>query len=118
LGFGIQSANAVLIEKYQNKKFELGIAEQYNAHNTYLQVGLHCGILGIIVLLLLLGMVIRKAIVQRNFFLLFTLLLIIPQSITESMFEVQKGIIFFVVFISLFANHAPGTTNISSTKEL
>jgi O-antigen ligase len=105
VGFGIQSASKELVEKYHEKNFELGIAQEYNAHNTYLQTGLHCGIMGIAVLLLLLGALVREALLQRNFFLFFFLLVVVPQSITESMFEVQKGIIFFVVFSSLFVNH-------------
>lgn len=108
LGYGIESASVTLIEKYKQKNFELGIIEEYNAHNTYLQLGLHCGIIGILLLILLLGATIAKALSQKNFFLCFTLLIILPQSITESMFEVQKGIIFFVVFICLFANHSAG----------
>lgn len=118
LGFGIQSASKELVEKYREKNFQLGIAQEYNAHNTYLQTGLHCGILGIAVLLFLLAALIRYAFLQRSFFIFFFLLLIIPQSITESMFEVQKGIIFFVVFTSLFVTHSQNRTIKSASENI
>jgi O-antigen ligase len=106
LGFGIQSAETKLLEKYEEKNFEYGLAQRYNAHNTYLQVTLHCGMVGLIILLLLLAVTIRRVFTQKNFFLFFLLLIILPQSITESMFEVQKGIVFFVTFVCLLANHS------------
>jgi O-antigen ligase len=106
-GYGLQNGSEQLIGKYREYHFDLGVQEKYDAHNVYLQTLLNTGILGLLPLLLVLMGAVGKAVRDRNYlFLIFSLTLTV-QCMTDSLLEVQKGIVFFLLFLLLFYYHSP-----------
>lgn len=75
----------------------------YNAHSQYLQTLIELGIPGIGCLLLCLLLPSYKAFQQKNFLLLAFVSLFAFSCLTESMLSLNKGIVFFSFFLSLFA---------------
>ncbi len=109
LGYGLQNGSEQLIAKYREYHFDLAAEEKFNAHDVYLQTLLNTGILGLLPVLLILVGAIVKSLRERNYlFLTFTVTLAM-QSITDSLLEVQKGIVFFLLFLLLFYYHSPAS---------
>ncbi len=79
----------------------------YNAHNEYLHVWLDTGIIGLLILLSIIVISLRIAIKRDNFLYFSFLVFFFLCCITESMFSVQKGIVFYAFFNSLFAFSQP-----------
>lgn len=75
----------------------------YNAHNEYLHTWLDAGIFGLILLLSIILFSLRIAVKRRNFLYFSFLLFFFFCCATESMFSVQKGIVFYSFFNSFFA---------------
>ncbi len=90
---------------------QFGVVEAYldlgkslfNAHNQWLQIWLDCGVLGPVAITVIVATAIRRAMRQMNFFYLFFTLFFFACCITESMLEVQRGIVFYALFNSFFA---------------
>ncbi len=75
----------------------------YNAHSQYLQTFIELGIAGIGLWLFCLALPAYKALQNRNFLLLAFVALFAFSCLTESMLSLNKGIVFFSFFLSLFA---------------
>ena len=105
LGVGTGDTQDSLQQAYENRKFYFASRyNQYNAHNQYLQFAIGFGIPGL--LLFILNLVIpfyqysRKH--AQNIYLLFLAIFAIT-TLTESLLEINKGVIFFSFFNSIFA---------------
>lgn len=107
LGVGVGNAQKALDDCYQNKS-EVLLQKLYNSHNQYLDVWLKTGILGLFIFLIFLGMNIRKAIYNRNYFLLSILLFFGIIFLAENALSRQTGIIIFYFLITFF-NHKIAT---------
>lgn len=77
---------------------------KYNAHNQYLQSTIDLGIPGFALLLLCLIVPLVEASKSKNYLFISFLVLFSICCLTESMLEVNKGIVFFAFFTSLFMN--------------
>lgn len=102
LGAGTGDAHHALIEKYKINNFNIGLTNDFNSHNMFLQYWLSNGLLALGLFLSGFLILFRKSIQYKNliffsFILLFTLF-----SITESTLRTQKGLLFFVFFAGLF----------------
>lgn len=104
LGVGPGDRQAKLNGSYLLNGVDEAYIKQYNAHNQYLDTAVALGLFGLIPLLALFVLGISFSIRTNNLVYFCFLLLFIFCLITESMFERQKGIVFFSFFNSLFLN--------------
>lgn len=105
LGVGPADVQAHLQQVYLENYLLYSYKSRFNAHSQYVQTTLGLGVTGLIVLLasfLIPGVL---AIRQRNMLYLGFLILFSFCCITESMLYVQKGLVFYSVFTSLFLFH-------------
>lgn len=103
-GVGTGDAQTVLDQRYADTGYMDGIG-QHNMHNQYLQVWLEHGVLGLLVLLGLIIVQLRRAIAfQDPLYLTFTILTFSAMC-TESLLHRNKGLIFFLFFSFLFFSH-------------
>lgn len=110
-GVGTGDAQDELQKCYQSKNyFPLLHWEdmKYNAHNQYLQSALDLGLIGLSLFLLCLFVPAYWALKSGNCLFLSFIALFAICCITESMLEVNKGIVFFTFFTSLFMSHFNG----------
>jgi len=89
----LQSQRQVLSESYINK---------HNAHNDYLEIILRYGLIGFSIYFLLVLMLMRKAFMTKNYYLIWVLVIFLISGLTESYLQRQIGIVFFVFFSLLF----------------
>ena len=102
LGVGTGDADSALLNQYVKSGFTIGSKYDYNCHNMYLQYWLGNGILGLGLFVTYFVMLFKKAIKHKNFVFLGFLIVFALFSFTESTMRVQKGMVFFMVFSSLF----------------
>ncbi|WP_375580215.1 O-antigen ligase family protein [Marivirga tractuosa] len=101
IGFGIGDAHSVLMEKYLENGFIYGYRQGYNTHNQYLEYLIGFGFIG---LSLFLGSIVYPLIRLKNNKMLYLSFLIIfcVAFLTEVILGVNKGIVAFSLFQSLF----------------
>lgn len=102
LGSGLNNSQEDLNNKYKEYNLYPGFLN-YNFHNQYLQVFAELGIVGLILLLLILFFLFSKSINEKDYFMLFFILLILTVCITETFLWRQRGMIFFIT-ITLLIN--------------
>jgi len=105
IGWGRFEAQDALQIKYLEMGFAEGKKENYNSHNQYIYTWLCWGLIGLALLLMYLGLHLRAFFRSRHFLGISLLLLFILANMTECMFEVQKGIVFFFLFSNLLLFH-------------
>ena len=105
IGVGTGDVQDSLQHAYENRKFYFAARyNSYNAHNEYLQITLANGLPGLLILLTCIAYPLfqyRKKF-TGNVYRLFLLLFIVA-AISESILEVNKGIIWYSFFNSIFA---------------
>lgn len=103
LGYGYNSAQRALDERYLQKGYIFPLKEHYNAHNLWLQTWLENGIVGEILLFSLFFVMFRKATVlwQQTPVLLVVILIFLINSMFEGIFNRFSGVSFFA-FIACF----------------
>jgi len=105
IGVGTGDVQDSLQQAYENRKFYFASRyNRYNAHNEYLQITLANGLPGLLILLSCIAYPLfqyRKKF-SGNTYQLF-LLLFIFAAVSESLLEVNKGIIWYSFFNSIFA---------------
>lgn len=100
-GVGTGDIKEELRAVYLKNNFQKGIDENYNPHNQYLHTCVVIGLIGVTLLLLLILLPLKQAIKNNN--LVFGLFLVVIglNALTESILEVQSGIIFFCMMYGL-----------------
>ncbi len=106
-GFGIRGGNEKLVEKYRESGFLFAAQNGYNCHNLYLQILINTGIIGLLPILILSVCCAITAVKRRSYLFMSFMVLFLGLSITESLLEVQKGIVFVVIFTCLLYYHPP-----------
>lgn len=106
-GYGLNASYKRLEEKGIKYNVFLGntITEGYqkkNFHNQYLQIFAELGFIGFVFLILLLSINLRNAIKKKDFIHIAFTILMISLFLTESFLWRQRGVVFFMVFYSLF----------------
>lgn len=91
-----------LVQKTSDQNGISNILNTHDPHNQYLYTLLGLGIIGLIALLLCFVLPAIVAIQKQNYFHFIFIVLFALLCLTESAFEVQKGIAFFCLFSSLF----------------
>ncbi|UXE65572.1 MAG: O-antigen ligase family protein [Chryseotalea sp. WA131a] len=97
IGVGIGNSEEALAKVYHTYPDWIAYMG-YNSHNQYLETLLASGILGLLLLILWFGLIIREAISRNIMNLLFLVVIFMLASITESTLWRQKGILFLVFF--------------------
>ena len=100
-GVGIGDVQDVLKERYQENNFQEAFINNYNPHNDLLQIQVTTGIVGTIIYLFLIVQILKRAWTKRNIFMISFTVLYLITSLTESVLERNKGVIFFAFFISI-----------------
>ena len=104
-GVGTGDVQDSLQKTYENRKFYFAsMYNRYNAHNEYLQILLATGLPGLLILLscILYPLLNYRKKFSGNIYFLFLLLFAVV-GMTESILEVNKGIIWYSFFNSIFA---------------
>ena len=108
LGVGVADAQAVLNQKYAEKGYFKPFEQKLNAHNTFMQIWLECGILGFASVLAMLYYIYSVRPIERNHTLFKTLflLIIVVSFLFESVLNRFSGIAFFLFFYGLLINRS------------
>jgi O-antigen ligase len=116
-GYGPKSGYTTLVEEYRVENFSVAAEAGYNAHNNFLQTMLNYGLPGIVVLLVMLLSAFTVAVKRFDLMLLVTLILVTSLCMTECMLEVQKGIVFFGLFVPLYIYHNTSNRTSATTSK-
>ncbi|PQJ80417.1 O-antigen ligase family protein [Polaribacter porphyrae] len=95
LGFGLNNSQKSLNNKYKEYNLYPGFFG-YNYHNQYIQTFAELGLIGFSIVLILLFLIIRNAIIYKDYFLLCFIIIILAVCFTESFLWRQRGMIFFI----------------------
>lgn len=102
LGYGLNNSQNSLNNKYKEYNLYPGFLN-YNYHNQYLQIVAELGVLGLCLMLLIFSLILKDAIIYKDYFLLSFIILILVVCITESFLWRQRGMVFFLVISLLFS---------------
>jgi len=102
IGHGAGSEVDLLQEKFFEKKYYNSFLHQLNAHNQYLSFLIKSGIWGLVIYLFTLFWGFKQALQSRNVLFITFMMLIAIVSMSENLLDVDKGIIFYAFFFSLF----------------
>jgi O-antigen ligase len=105
LGVGTGDIKDELKSEYALNNYRYGVDGDLNPHNQYLHTTVMLGLFGLLFLLIFLFMPAFEALKFRNWTYATFLLIIILNAFTESIMEVQKGILFIVYFQVLLYLH-------------
>ena len=100
-GFGINATDS----KIQNKATQYKLYQGYgnfNFHNQYIQTFAELGVFGLLILLAMVGLNLKKALQTKDFLHFSFAVLMIILFLTESFLCRQRGITFFILFYCLF----------------
>lgn len=109
-GSGTNNTIQLLTDCYKQKISDdsIQVIERYNAHNQFLQTTLDLGYLGLLVLLLIYGYILYRAIQKKDVLLLFYFIIMVLFGMTESYMIRQWGFVFFVFFTPYLLNKWQG----------
>lgn len=101
--FGVGTGNIdIYLEKQLNQYGLKELADKkYNPHNQFLQTWLEIGIIGLLILLYIFYQLIKSAYSRKNWVLMIVVTNLIFNSLFESVFQRQSGIVFFTLIICL-----------------
>lgn len=102
-GTGTGDIKDELMKQYARNGFEYGFGKKLNPHNQFLQTWLAHGLAGIFVLIAIFIHPLMKRRYSSDLLLLPVLLIFFLNGLTESVFEVQKGVLLFSSFYCLLA---------------
>lgn len=109
LGIGTGDLQPALQKKYESKKFVIPARYHYNPHNQFLDITGTLGIIGLMVFLVCLFYSFFISYKTKNYIYLTFIVLFIFISFVECTLAVQKGVVWFAFFNSLFAFHSQKT---------
>jgi len=102
-GTGTGDIKDELMKQYARNGFEYGLGKKLNPHNQFLQTWLTHGLAGLLVLMALFIHPLIKRRFSEDLLLIPVLLVFFLNGLTESILEVQKGVILFTSFYCLLA---------------
>lgn len=101
-GHGTGDGHQALMEKYRELDFYIGKKDQFNAHNMYLQYWISNGVFAVLLYLMILLLLSRRFLLNKQFTAFLTVFLFAAFSFTESTMLRQNGVVFFILFCSIF----------------
>lgn len=102
-GTGTGDAQDVLQKVYKEHDFKIGYENEFNPHNQYLQSTLELGLVGLSTLILSLVVPFYYAYKKHVWIYLIFILILSIGFLTESILELNKGIVFYSFFNSFLA---------------
>jgi O-antigen ligase len=106
IGWGYYSAHDHLRNEYTLSGFEEGVKQNYNSHNQYLFSWLCFGIAGLVLLVAFNLQFLLICFRKKEFLGVYIMLLFIMAMMTDCMLEIQKGIVFLMMFGGIFVFNA------------
>jgi O-antigen ligase len=100
-GFGLEASQPWIKEKEREHNLYQGYGD-YNFHNQYIQTFAELGIFGLLILVAMLFLNLKKALADRNFLHIVFAVTMIVLFLTESFFCRQRGVIFFIAMYCMF----------------
>jgi len=101
-GVGTGDIKDELNAEYTSTGYDYGAKGDFNPHNQYLHTTVMLGLFGLIVLLAFILIPLRISSYSRNWVYFSFLLIVLLNSFTESILEVQKGVLWAAYFQVLF----------------
>jgi O-antigen ligase len=105
LGVGIGDSQQELLKKYKESNFTVGLQNNFNVHNQYLELWIVGGIIAFVCFILFIVLESQQAWLSDNYLLLFLLYLFSVFCFTESVLLGQLGRIFFLLFLCITRNY-------------
>ncbi len=102
IGYGYGSEKYLLKENYFKNKFYKSFLLEMNAHSQYLSFLINTGIIGLLMYLYVLFYGFSSAVKKKDFILISFLILVSIVSVSENILDINKGVLFFSFFYSLF----------------
>ena len=103
IGVGPGNTETTMDNKYRELGFEYALQLHYNPHNQFLHTFLTVGIPGIVIFILLLISLFKESIIKKDILFFIFLISMGLFSISESVLAVNKGIVFFTSFATIFS---------------
>ncbi|MBN4051288.1 O-antigen ligase family protein [bacterium AH-315-M05] len=100
-GVGTGDIKDSLLKKYEEKGLFGALEIRLNAHNQYLQTFVALGLVGFLILIACLLLPFILGIKKKNYIYILFLTIIAINFLTESILEVQAGVVFYAFFNSL-----------------
>jgi len=97
-GVGTGDIKDELEKKFTEKNFFYGAEKKFNPHNQFLHTGVMLGLAGVIILMLMLAVPAFQSLKNKNYLFVAYIAIVFLNCLTESILEVQKGVLFFCVF--------------------
>jgi lipopolysaccharide/colanic/teichoic acid biosynthesis glycosyltransferase len=97
-GVGTGDIKDELEKKFTEKKFFYGAEKKFNPHNQFLHTGVMLGLAGGVLLILMLAVPAFQSLKNKNYLFVAFIAIVFLNCLTESILEVQKGVLFFCVF--------------------
>lgn len=103
-GVGTGDVKESLLAKYKIKGYTGALKRNINAHNQFYQTGIALGVPGLLAIGFLFFAMLQLAWRERKALLACLGLIMLLYAITESVFEVQAGVVFFTFFTMMLAS--------------
>jgi O-antigen ligase len=103
IGVGPGNTIPTLDIYYEKVGFAYALQLHYNPHNQFLHIFLTLGIIGILILIVLFSVSIRHSLNKKDLVMFLFIISFLLFSITESTLAVNKGIVFFSIFLCFFS---------------
>lgn len=101
-GYGIGDVQKELLNTYKAKKFFLGVKNEYNCHNQYLDVLLTSGYLGLL-LFLVVFIVLLVVTWKRSKEMFLCLIVLLVSSFTENVFNRFQGVVLVGIVLTIIS---------------
>lgn len=102
LGVGIEHTHDAQVRKYAQLGYEGAEKYELNSHNQFLQTAVMAGLVGLFILLIWLGSVIKHFFFTKNNVAILFILLVAFNLQVEAMLEAQTGVLFIAFWIYFF----------------
>lgn len=103
LGVGPGNTISTLDYYYKKAGFDYALQLHYNPHNQFLHTFLTVGVLGVSLLITIFTISLIQAIKKKDSIMMLFIISFMLFSMSESTLAVNKGIVFFTLFLSLFS---------------
>ena len=101
-GYGTGDGNSLLLDQLKTNHYDDLVKHNMHTHNQILHTWLENGIVGLVLLLAIVGISLKIHFKQRQALPFWFAILVLVNISTDDMFEIQAGIVFFVVFLTLY----------------
>jgi O-antigen ligase len=102
LGSGLNNSQEDLNNKYKEYNLYSGFLN-YNYHNQYIQIFAELGFVGLTLFLMILFIILKEAINNKNYFLFSFIIITSAVCITETFLWRQRGMVFFIIISLLLS---------------